>query len=58
MNREGKLTMSRRLTELPVTDIRHVVSEINRMRLVHDMMDVARMYVKAGRLRRQGMTDI
>lgn len=58
MNREGKLTMSRRLTELPVTDIRHVVSEINRMRLVHDMMGVARMYVKAGRLRRQGMTDI
>lgn len=57
MNREGKLTMSRRLVELPVTDIGHVVNEINRLRHVHDMMDVARVYVKAERLRRQGVTE-
>lgn len=58
MNREGKLRLTEVILDLPVTDIRHVVSEINRLRHVHDMMGVARMYVKAGRLRRQGMTDI
>ena len=54
MNREGKLRLTEVILDLPVTDIRHVVSEINRLRHVHDMMDTARVYAKAGRLRRGG----
>lgn len=57
MNREGKLRLTEVILDLPVTDIRHVVSEINHLRHVHDMMDIARVYVKADRLRRQGITE-
>lgn len=41
-----KLTPTKSLLDLPVTDLSHVIKEINRQRFVMSMIKHSRLYVK------------
>jgi hypothetical protein len=41
-----KLTLTKALLDLPVTDILHVIKEINKQRFVTSMIEHSRLYVK------------
>lgn len=46
-----KLRLTKELIALPVTDLRHVINEINAMRMVHDQMQ--RYYYRKNRKNKQ-----
>jgi len=41
-----KLTPTKSLLDLPVTDISHVIKEINKQRFVTSMIEHSRLYIK------------
>jgi len=41
-----KLTLTQSLLDLPVTDISHVIKEINKQRFVTSMIEHSRLYIK------------
>ena len=41
-----KLTPTKSLLDLPVTDLSHVIKEINKQRFVMSMIEHSRLYIK------------